>query len=263
MAHLSLRGHSLGLIHGVLFDKDGTLSHSEPHLIELADARIDEILRVFASRGASSDTQVQLQGLLKRAMGRCDSGLIPDGTLAVASRQHNLLSTATIFCLFDLSWPQALVLAEEIFDSVDHLHKQNATEAPLSARTPLPHSKELLNELHNAGVICAVISNDTRHGIKQFLQDHGLSDFITGIWSADDTPCKPDPGAVHGLCKKLHLDPSQCALIGDADSDLLMARRAGIAYALGYVAGWNRTPDLTSHQHLIHHWQELKVEQAQ
>jgi phosphoglycolate phosphatase len=263
MAHLSLRGHSLGLIHGVLFDKDGTLSHSEPHLIELADARIDEILRVFASRGASSETQVQLQGLLKRAMGRCDSGLIPDGTLAVASRQHNLLSTATIFCLFDLSWPQALVLAEEIFDSVDHLHKQTATEAPLSARTPLPHSKELLNELHNAGVICAVISNDTHHGIKQFLQDHGLSDFITGIWSADDTPCKPDPGAVHGLCKKLHLDPSQCALVGDADSDLLMARRAGIAYALGYVAGWKRTPDLTSHQHLIHHWQELKVEQAQ
>ena len=262
MAHLSLRGHSLGLIHGVLFDKDGTLSHSEPHLIELADARIDEILRVFASRGASSETQAQLQGLLKRAMGRCDSGLIPDGTLAVASRQHNLLSTATIFCLFDLSWPQALVLAEEIFDSVDHLHKQTGTEAPLSARTPLPRSKELLNELHNAGVICAVISNDTRHGIKQFLQDHGLSDFITGIWSADDTPCKPDPGAVHGLCKKLHLDPSQCALVGDADSDLLMARRAGIAYALGYVAGWKRTPDLTSHQHLIHHWQELKVEQA-
>jgi len=52
MAHLSLRGHSLGLIRGVLFDKDGTLSHSEPHLIELADARIEEIIRVFASRGA-------------------------------------------------------------------------------------------------------------------------------------------------------------------------------------------------------------------
>jgi phosphoglycolate phosphatase len=127
----------------------------------------------------------------------------------------------------------------------------------------LPHSKELLNELHNAGVICAVISNDTRHGIEQFLQDHGLSTFITGIWSADDTPCKPDPGAVRGLCKQLNLDPSQCALIGDADSDLLMARRAGIDCALGYVAGWHQTPDLTSHQHLIHHWQELRVEQAQ
>ena len=263
MAHLSLRNHSLGLIHGVLFDKDGTLSHSEPHLIELADARIEQIIRVFASRGASTDVQAQLKGLLKRAMGRCDSGLIPDGPLAVASRQHNLLSTATIFCLFDLSWPQALVLAEEIFDTVDRIHKQHSTKASLSPRPPLPHSKELLNELHRAGVICAVISNDTQHGIEQFLQDHGLSHLITGIWSADDTPCKPDPGAVHGLCRQLNLKPSQCALIGDADSDLLMARRAGIGYALGYVAGWHRTPDLTAHQHLIHHWPELKVEQGQ
>ena len=200
MAHLSLRGHSLGLIQGVLFDKDGTLSHSEPHLIQLADARTEEIIRVFASRGASSDVQAELQGLIKRAMGRCDSGLIPDGTLAVASRQHNLLSIATIFCLFDLSWPQALVLAEEIFDTVDRLHKQSPTKA--SSRTPLPYSKELLNELHSAGVVCAVISNDTHHGIEQFLHDHGLSQFITGIWSADDTPCKPNPGAVHGVVQK-------------------------------------------------------------
>ena len=148
MAHLSLRGHSLGLIHGVLFDKDGTLSHSEPHLIQLADARTEEIIRVFASRGASSDVQAELQDLLKRAMGRCDSGLIPDGTLAVASRQHNLLSIATIFCLFDLSWPQALVLAEEIFDTVDRLHKQSSMKA--SSRTPLPYSKELLNELESS-----------------------------------------------------------------------------------------------------------------
>jgi phosphoglycolate phosphatase len=153
------------------------------------------------------------------------------------------------------------VLAEEIFDTVDRLHKQSSTKA--SSRTPLPYSKELLTELHSAGVVCAVISNDTHHGIEQFLHDHGLSQFITGIWSADDTPCKPNPGAVHGLCKKLHLNPSDCALIGDADSDLLMACRAGIGCALGYVAGWHRTPDLTSHQYLIHHWQELRVEQAQ
>ncbi len=262
MAHLSLRGHSLGSIHGVLFDKDGTLSHSEPHLIELADSRVQESIRVFASQGASTKIQARLKSLLMRAMGRCDSGLIPDGPLAVASRQHNLLSTATIFCLFDFSWPQALVLAEEIFDSVDRLHKQRSKETSLSARTPLPYSKELLNELHSAGVICAVISNDTNDGIEQFLQDHGLSQFITGIWSADDTPSKPDPGAVHGLCNKLHLDPALCALVGDADSDLLMARRAGIGCSLGYVAGWHRTPNLTAHQYLIHHWQELTIEQA-
>ncbi len=263
MAHLSLRGHPLGCIHGVLFDKDGTLSHSEPHLIDLADARIQESLRVFASRGAPSSTLIQLETLLKRAMGRSDSGVVPDGTLAIASRQHNVLSTATIFGLFDVSWPQALLLAEDVFNAVDKINTLPATGPHANARMPLPHSRELLEQLHNAGVVCAVISNDTRHGIRQFLQDHDLSQFITAIWSADDTPSKPDPQAVHGLCEALNLDPKECALIGDADSDLLMARRAGIACALGYVSGWLQTPELTAHHHLIHHWQELNIEREQ
>ena len=40
MAHLKLKDRELGSVQGVLFDKDGTLSHSEPRLIELADARL-------------------------------------------------------------------------------------------------------------------------------------------------------------------------------------------------------------------------------
>ena len=40
MATLLLRGVPIGTIQGVLFDKDGTLSHSEPHLLDLAERRI-------------------------------------------------------------------------------------------------------------------------------------------------------------------------------------------------------------------------------
>ena len=36
MAQLLLKGHPIGNFDGVLFDKDGTLSHSEPHLLALA-----------------------------------------------------------------------------------------------------------------------------------------------------------------------------------------------------------------------------------
>ena len=54
MAHLKLKDRNLGSFQGVLFDKDGTLSHSEPRLIELADARINEALRRFRLRSASS-----------------------------------------------------------------------------------------------------------------------------------------------------------------------------------------------------------------
>ena len=40
-------------------------------------------------------------------------------------------------------------------------------------------------------------------------------------------PAKPDPAAVLGLCSRLGVSPSACALIGDASSDLLMAERVG------------------------------------
>ena len=41
MAFLALRGEPIGQLDAVLFDKDGTLSHSEPLLTRLARARID------------------------------------------------------------------------------------------------------------------------------------------------------------------------------------------------------------------------------
>jgi len=58
----------------------------------------------------------------------------------------------------------------------------------------------------------------------------------------------------------MQLDHRRCALIGDADSDLHMAREAGVALTLGYVAGWQQPPRLSGHQHLIQHWRELQVE---
>ena len=255
MAHLKLKDRALGSVQGVLFDKDGTLSHSEPRLIELADARIEEAGRQFSLQGASATMLQELDDLLARTYGRCEGGVIPDGTLAVASRHHNLLSTATVFCQMNLSWPQSLILAQEVFDHVDrHRQTLHPDGDPIEL---LPDAARLLRELSAAGIICAVISNDTTEGIENFLHQHHLNDCISGLWSADHHPAKPEPGAVEGLCSQLGLTVENCALIGDADTDLLMARQAGIGLTLGYVAGWHREPTLTAHEHLISHWSEL------
>ena len=257
MAHLNLRGRRIGPIDGVLFDKDGTLSHSEPQLKILADARIAEAKRQFAAQGASGNDLNELEGLLVRTYGRNRDGVMPDGTLAVASRQHNILSTATVFAQMALGWAKALLLAEDVFDRVDaqwqDLHPDGH---PVSL---LPAASTMLRALKDAGVICAVISNDTTDGIQAFLKHHHLTDMFAAVWSADCLPCKPDPAAVHALCEQLNVPVERCALIGDADTDLLMAKRAGIAAAIGYVAGWHRCPDLTAHDYLIHHWQDLTV----
>jgi len=252
MAMLMLRGVPIGTFDGVLFDKDGTLSHSEPHLLKLAEARIDAALDLWSTLGQSPNPE--LRPLLSRAFGLEDGGLHPAGTLAVAARQDNLISTATVFCLLGCGWPQALELSERCFELVDQRHGNSSSPSPL-----LPNADRVLQRLHDAGIQLAVISNDTRSGIQSFLNHHGLSDRFSDCWSADDQPRKPNPAAVHQLCQRLNLTPERCALIGDAETDLSMAQTAGIDCVIGYLGGWAKQPKLPSAEHLLMDWNELEV----
>ena len=266
MAQLLLRGELLGTIDGVLFDKDGTLSHSEPRLVEQGRSRIEAACQCWMATPSTSvvsdqaPATEQLRQMLQQAYGISGQHVSPDGLLAVASRQHNLVATATVFSLLGHSWPQALVLATESFRQASAArHSRGSNQDSSAPSALLPAARECLDQLQAAGVICAVISNDTRAGIEAFLKHHGLDKHMTALWSAEDLPSKPNPGAVHALCDQLGLDPGRCALIGDADSDLLMAREAGIGHGLGYVAGWEHCPNLSAHDHLIRHWSELEV----
>jgi len=255
MAILALRGQPLGRVGAVLFDKDGTLSHSEPALTTLTEARVAACLA-----RVSSERRATLRSLLHRAYGLHGGRLDPAGITAVASRSHNLLATATAFCQVGLGWPEALALSEAVFSATD---QPSGSAVGLATRRPAAPTTaglaRLLAELDQAGVILGVISNDQTQGIEHFLAFHGLRHHIRGIWSADHRPAKPDPGAVHCFCRELGVEPGASALIGDADSDLAMAVAAGIAHALGYTAGWAAKPVLAAGHPLIDHWSELTV----
>ena len=85
MAELLLRGQSIGTFKGVLFDKDGTLSHSEPQLVKLADDRIDQALERWKGRSQSGLSGRELEQRLRRAFGRLADGLDPAGKRVAAS----------------------------------------------------------------------------------------------------------------------------------------------------------------------------------
>ena len=259
MPQLWLRGDPIGDIKGVLFDKDGTLSNSERHLFKLAQLRIQQAIGLFKNQNASTNEISKLKCLLLSAYGLTKEGICPNGTLAIASRDNNLISTATVFCLLDKEWPNALEMASEIFGKVDAL--EGGAKVVAKQRVLLPGVLNLLQTLQKADIACALISNDTQEGILSFLRANNLEGNFSGVWSADNSPAKPNPKAVNELCKTLNLDPTECALIGDADSDLSMARKAGIGIILGYTAGWSTPPHLTQHQHLINHWNELNIHQ--
>ena len=253
MAQLLLRETPIGTIDGVLFDKDGTLSHSEPHLLDLAERRINTALTLWSETRGTPEPN--LRATLSRAFGLEEgAALHPGGTLAVAARQDNLASTATVFCLFGCSWPEGLSMAERCFNTVDRQVETSGQPSPL-----LAHAETLLRRGHDHGLQLAMISNDTRQGIERFLEHHGLSKLFDCCWSAEDQPRKPDPQAVLRLCDRLKLAPERCALIGDAETDLRMARDAGIGCVIGYRGGWRLPPELPSAQHQLDSWDALNV----
>ena len=261
MVRLQLRGQPIGPddqpIRAVLFDKDGTLSISEPMLHALAESRVFHCRRLLEERHpqlavAAADNLAQL---LRRAYGLDVGGVNPAGTTAVASRDHNLISTATVLAQLGLGWPEALALGEAVFSATDALHGQGSRHRPIATEG----LHVLLEQLAAAELRCAVISNDQMEGISAFLHSAGISQRFQACWSADHTPRKPDPAAVHALCRELEVPATACALIGDANSDLRMAREAGVAVILGYTAAWSQRPPLDPSFLQLHHWRELEL----
>lgn len=242
-------------IQAVLFDKDGTMSKSEPKLLALASSRIRHCLNL-ASQFPQDDTG-QLDRLLQKAYGLHPEGssLDPAGITAVAARDHNLISTAVALAQVGHGWPESLDLAHETFRLAD---LDNLPDTAWAETTD--GLREMLSAFQACAVECAVISNDDASGIQRFLENHGLADYIGAIWSADHQPRKPDPKAIHQLCGLMDMDPAHCVLIGDANSDLRMAQSAGVGVVLGYAGGWERPVALDPAFPLLEHWSELAVE---
>lgn len=267
MAHLLLRGQILADANGhphridaVLFDKDGTLSISEPMLHALASARVFHARTLLQQRHPElpAGRGDELADLLQRAYGLTPQAIHPAGATAVGSRTHNLISTATALAQVGLGWPEALDLSEATFAATDGLHGQGSQRRPMATEG----LHDLVEALDAAAVACAVISNDDRAGIAAFLASQDLSGRFQACWSADHSPRKPDPAAVHALCASLGVPAERCALIGDANSDLRMAQQAGVPVVLGYGAGWSTPPPLDPCFPCLSHWRELEVRTA-
>ena len=126
-------------------------------------------------------------------------------------------------------------------------------------KTLIPGTLDLLHSLKNKGVIIALMTNDTEAGIKEFICRNELEGFFDYLWSAQNKPLKPNPEAVIELCKKMNLQPSDCALISDADTDLRMAKKANLPISIGFTGGWRNPPYLTEKQFLVENLNELSI----
>jgi len=115
---------------------------------------------------------------------------------------------------------------------------------------PFPHTRPVLQSLHNAGIRIAVVTSTPEKNIndkmKIFAQS-GVSNLVEIVISAGDAERKkpfPDPLL---LCRdRMGLSSDQCLYIGDTGIDIQAGRAAGMKTA-GILTGFDTQQDLETH----------------
>jgi phosphoglycolate phosphatase len=182
----------------LVFDWDGTLMDSAPHIVACVQGAIAEL-------GLESRDPEAIRGIIGLSLDVAIETLYPGADPAFHAR---------------------------FIDGYRH-HYLESNPTP---STPFPGSEGLLAALDEAGYLLAIATGKSRRGLVRALDTTGFRRYFHASRCADDAPSKPHPGMLEQLMEELGAAPGATLMIGDTDFDLEMARNAGVD-AVGVTYG--------------------------
>jgi phosphoglycolate phosphatase len=208
-------------VRAIVFDKDGTLADSHPLLGRLAQQRASLV-----------DAAVPgLEACLLKVFGMTPTGLNLAGLMAVGTRPENEIAAAACVAIQGYAWLEALTLVKAAFIQADQALQRKALHTP-----PFEGVRSLLQQLAEGGVAIAVLSGDTTANVQDFLTYYELTQWVSYAAGSDHFT-KPDSRFLQQACEVLQIPPEETLVIGDASTDLEMARLAGAAASIGVTWG--------------------------
>jgi phosphoglycolate phosphatase len=132
-------------------------------------------------------------------------------------------------------WAQALgvPVTPEFIDRIDALFFQET----LDHLTPMGDVKALLQGFRVRGYRLGLMTNDADANTRAQLRQLGLDALLEFVAAYDSGyGHKPDPDPVLAFAKFAGVAPSEIAVVGDSEHDLVAARAAG-ATAVGVLSG--------------------------
>lgn len=188
----------------VLFDKDGTLLDFH-------------------------ETWDRPTGVALRAATACHEDLVlAAGLLGFDLEADRIVSGSPM-----LAEPNDVLLAL-VADHLDvAVFERQILAASMGSIRPADGAAGALEGLSDAGICCAVVTNDWASVAAAQLEALGFSDrFVKVVGSDSGYGAKPDPGIVLGALAEIDVDPDCALLVGDTRHDMLVGREAGVATAL-------------------------------
>ena len=232
-------------IEAVIFDKDGTLAHSEPFLRHLAQRRARLV-----------DAQVPgVEAPLLLAFGVEESWINPAGLIAVATRLEDEIAAAAYVAETGRGWIESRNLVHSAFIEADKPIGRKADHTPLTLG-----SQNLIQRLVAAQVKLAVLSSDSKLNVQDFLSRYALDPHFQAACGIDaDHPTKTNANLLRQLFEQLGVSPAQTLIIGDSESDLAVAQQAQLAGWIGFTGGWTNAPNLKAADVAVSEFDQIEI----
>lgn len=130
---------------------------------------------------------------------------------------------------------------------------------------PIKGSIEFVKKLKSVGFRLGIVSNKTQRFLDKEVKQLGLEDqFDAVIGAGTAARDKPHPDSILYAIDKLNLEaePDKVFYVGDTDTDMLAARRAGadgvfVTYGLGRVEDLKKTVFVDNFPKICNDYEEL------
>lgn len=122
---------------------------------------------------------------------------------------------------------------------------------------PFPNVIDTIKEMYAMGIIIAIASSRGRDTLEAFLQEMGLSNYISYVVSAQDVKnAKPAPDMVEVVLSHTEENLDEVLMVGDTVFDIDMGTNAGVK-TCGVTYGNGKEEELQSADYLINDFKEL------
>ena len=144
--------------------------------------------------------------------------------------------------LIERSLPQTYKNDEQIEKSLSvfmdyyNQHKNDNT-------APYEGIIDLLNDLKNAGIKLAVVTNKAHLSAKPLIENTFIGVFDEVCGQKENVPTKPNPQSVLNVLETLNVAPEDCLFVGDSGVDMQTAKNANIK-AVGVLWGFRKKEEL-------------------
>ena len=208
----------------ILFDKDGTLLDFERTWTPLLKRVVLEAARGDADAAAE---------LLAAGGYDADKGRFRSGSVVAAGTSDLIVR---------LWYPR---LRGAAFDAKVEKLDRVFTAHGRSHSVPIDGVNAALDLLAARGFVMGVATNDATEAATASLTATGMIRNLPHIFGYDSvaTP-KPAADMVHAFCAAARVMPAETIVVGDNAHDLVMARSAGAALAIGVTSGNSAVEDL-------------------